>query len=289
MEPHFSSPFNFGAIPRELSAYGKSKVVILPVPYDASTTYRSGAREGPYAIIAASRNMELYDAESGRNFSGVGICTLDELDILVDPEKMCQRVYEAVSPLVADGKFVVLLGGEHSLSFGSARAHAERHPGLSVLHIDAHGDLREENGGSRFDHGCVARRISEICPIVQVGIRSLSEEEAAFISSSGHKVVYARDMQADGKWMDEVVEALSDDVFVTFDIDAMDPSVIPSTGTPEPGGLQWYAVLRLLGKLAARRRVVGFDLVELSPLPGQVASDYSAAKLVYKMIGLFVK
>ncbi|MBI3050909.1 agmatinase [Candidatus Woesearchaeota archaeon] len=289
MEPHFSSPFNFGAIPRELSAYGRSKVVILPVPYDASTTYRSGAREGPYAIIAASRNMELYDAESGRNFSGVGICTLDELDILVDPEKMCHRVYEAVSALVSDGKFVVLLGGEHSLSFGSARAHAEQHPGLSVLHIDAHGDLRDENGGSRFDHGCVARRISEICPIVQVGIRSLGQEEAEFIRKSGHTVIYAADMQVGHNWMDEAIDALSDTVFVTFDIDAMDPSLFPATGTPEPGGMHWYQALAFLKRLSERRKVVGFDLVELSPQAGNVSADYSAAKLAYKMIGMFAR
>ncbi|MBI4439151.1 agmatinase [Candidatus Woesearchaeota archaeon] len=291
MNPHFSSPFNFGAIPREFSDYRKSRVAILPVPYDSTTSYRPGTRDGPHAIIAASRSMELYDEKARANFSEMGICTLDELDIVTDPERMVGRVYEAARQVLSDGKFLVMLGGEHSLSFGTSKALKEAYPDLSVLHIDAHGDMREENGGSRFDHGCVARRISEICPVVQVGIRSLSGEEADFISMSGHRVFYAYDIaqDTDGKWMEEAIGALSGSVYVTIDLDALDTGIMPSVGTPEPGGLQWYTLLRLMERLSQRKNVVGFDVVELAPQPGNVAPDFTAAKLVYKLIGFFCR
>ncbi len=289
MNPHFSSPFNFGAISGELAEYGKARVVILPVPYDATTSYRSGTRDGPFSIISASRAMELNDEDTGMNYSELGICTLDELDIVIDPEKMVNRVYEACLPLVNDGKFVVMLGGEHSLSFGCARAYKEKFPELSVLHVDAHGDMRFENGGTKFDHGCVARRISEICPVSQVGIRSLSYEETEFIAKSGHTVVYAREIASskDDSWMDRIVDSLSDTVYITIDLDALDPGIMPSVGTPEPGGMGWYALLSLMKKLSLRKRVVGFDVVELCPQPGNISPDYTAAKLTYKLIGYF--
>lgn len=289
MNPHFSSPFNFGAIPSELAQYSKSKIVILPVPYDATTSYKPGARDGPAAIIAASRAMELNDEDTGNNYSSLGICTLDELDIVIDPEKMVNRVYEACVPLVEDGKFVILLGGEHSLSFGLAKAYRGIYKDLSVLHIDAHGDMRDENGGTKFDHGCVARRISEICPVVQVGIRSLSKEESEFIAQSGHKVVYAKEIAEsnDDSWMESAIGALSENVYITIDLDAFDPSLIPAVGTPEPGGLGWYKFLKFMKKLSENKKVVGFDAVELCPQPGGISSDFTAAKLVYKLIGYF--
>ncbi len=287
---HFSTPFSFGAIPRELSEYRKSKIVILPVPYDGTTSYKPGARDGPSAIIAASRSMELYDEETGKNFSDIGICTLDELEVVVDPEKMVNRVYETVSHLVSESKFVVMLGGEHSLSFGAVKAFKEKNKCLSVLHVDAHSDLRFENGGSKFDHGCVARRISEIgVPFVQVGIRSISEEEAEFIRKSGHKVVFAEEIAGskDDSWMDGVIGKLQDDVYVSIDLDAFDPGIMPAVGTPEPGGMQWYPFLRLMKKLSSKKNIVGFDIMELSPQPGNVAPDFTAAKLTYKLIGYF--
>lgn len=284
MNKHFSSPFNFGSIPRELATYEKSAIAILPVPYDATTSYKPGARDGPSAIISASRNMELYDDELGKNLSNVGICTLDELDVLIDPEKMTNRVYESVKQLILDRKFVVTLGGEHSISVGSVKAHKEAYPRLSVLHLDAHADMRDENGGSRFDHGCAARRISEICPIVQAGIRSLSREEAEFLQTSNHKVLYMKDIaNRDKSWMNETVESLTDDVYITLDLDVIDPSLIPSVGTPEPGGLQWYPLLKLLKLISNRKKVVGFDVVELCPQEN-AASDFIAAKLTYKMM-----
>ncbi|MBI2133875.1 agmatinase [Candidatus Woesearchaeota archaeon] len=286
MNPHFSSPFNFGAIPRQLSGYEKSRIVILPVPYDATTSFKPGARDGPSAIISASRSMELFDLESGKNLSELGICTLDELDILVDPEKMASRVCEAVMQLLHDKKFVVMLGGEHSLSIGSVRAFKDSYPGLSVLHLDAHADLRDENGGSRFDHGCAARRISEICPVVQAGIRSLSKEEADFIKESKQRIFFAKDMAENDSWMDEAISALGDEVYVTLDLDVLDPGIMPSVGTPEPGGLGWYPLLAFLKRVSGKKKVVGFDVVELSPQKN-VSSDFLAAKLVYKMMGYF--
>ncbi len=291
MNPHFSSPFNFGALPGELCDYKKSKVVVLPVPYDATASYRSGARNGPAAIISASMALEMYDEDSGKDFSELGICTLDELDIVVDPEAMANRVYEAVQQLARDDKFVVMLGGEHSLSFGAAKAFREKYPDLSVLHIDAHADMRDEHNGEKFSHACVARRISEICPVVQVGIRSLCQEEAEFIAKSGHKVVYAREIaeSMDDSWMDAAISSLSKDVYVTFDLDSLDNGIMPSVGNPEPGGLEWYPVLSFLKRLSGKRNVVGFDSMELSPIPGNIAPDFAAAKLVYKLIGYFCR
>ncbi len=287
---HFSNPFAFGAIPRELSEYKKSKVVILPVPYDGTTSYKPGARDGPSAIISASRSMELYDEESGKNFSELGICTLDELEVVVNPESMVNRVYESVSHLISENKFVVMLGGEHSLTFGAVKALHEKHAAMSVLHLDAHSDLRFENGGSKFDHGCVARRIFELnVPVVQAGIRSISDEEAEFIRKSGHKVIFGEQIAEDGAWMDEAIGLLSDDVYVTIDLDALDPGIMPSVGTPEPGGIGWYPLLKFMKKLSEKKRIIGFDIMELSPQPGNVAPDFTAAKLTYKLIGYFCK
>lgn len=284
--PHFSSPFNFGAIPRQLAEYPKSKVVILPVPYDATTSYKSGTRDGPFAIISASRSMELFDEETNFNISSLGICTLDELDVVVDPEKMMQRVYETCQQLLTDEKKIVMLGGEHSLSFGVVKALHEKHNSMSVLQIDAHSDLAFENGGTKFDHGCVARRISEICPLVQVGTRSIAPEDIGYARQKGISIFYASEIakSSDNSWMEDAVSNLSDDVYVTIDVDALDTSIMPSVGTPEPGGLQWYQLLELLKKIGENKNVLGFDVVELCPVPGNVAPDFAAAKLVKKFI-----
>ncbi len=287
--PHFYVPFNFGAVPHELADYDKAKVAILPVPYDATTTWQPGTRNGPRAIIDASRSIEFYDEELGKNFSDVGICTLDELEVVDDSARMVNRVYEAIKALVDDGKKVVMLGGEHSISSGSVKAHKEKYPGLSVLHIDAHADLREENYGNRHNHGCVARRMSEICPVVSVGVRSIAEEEMAYVNSPGSnvKVFFAKDINQGSKWMDDAVSSLGKNVYVTLDLDSLDPSIMPAVGTPQPGGLGWYQLLELMRKVADARNVVGFDVTELMPLPGNRSADLVAAKLVYKMIGYF--
>lgn len=284
--PHFSSPFNFGAIPSQLAEYKKSNVIILPVPYDATTSYKSGTRGGPRAIINASGNMELFDEETSVNISNMGICTLDELDVVVDPEKMVQRVYETYKQLLIDGKKVVMIGGEHSLSLGPVKALKEKYPAISVLCIDAHSDMASEDRGTKFYHGSVARRISEICPIVQVGVRSIAAEHIAYSAQKGIKIFYAADIAKsnDNKWVEEAISGLSEHVYVTIDLDALDTSIMPSVGTPEPGGLQWYTLLKLLRMAGEKKNVLGFDVMELCPVPGNVAPDYAAAKIIKKFI-----
>ena len=287
--PHFYFPFNFGALPRELADYDKSPVVILPVPYDGTTSYKPGTRDGPHAIIDASRVVEFHDEESGKNFSEMGICTLDELETVDDAKGMVDRVCEAVRVLLGDDKKVVMLGGEHSVTSGAVRAFREKYEDLSVLHVDAHADMADLNGESKWDHGCVARRVSEICPVVLAGIRSLDEEQAEFIKKEKIPVFWAHETFAGGGdgWMDEAIGKLSDAVYLTIDLDALDPSIMPAVGTPQPGGFDWYTLLRFLRKLAARKKVVGFDVMEFMPIPGMHSPDFTAAKLVYKLIGEF--
>lgn len=238
------------------------------------------------AIIAASRSMELFDEETNLNISDIGLCTLDELDIVVDPAKMVERVYETYQQLINDDKKVVMTGGEHSLSLGAVKALKEKYPNLSVLHIDAHSDMAFDEKGSKFGHGCVGRRISEICPIVQVGVRSISREEAEYTNKHGIKAFHAFEITSsiDKIWMNEVASKLSNDVYVTVDLDALDTSLMPSVGTPEPGGLGWYQLLELLKKVGERKNVLGFDIMELCPVPGNIAPDFTAAKLIKKMI-----
>ncbi len=287
--PHFYLPFNFGALPHELAEYDSSKVVILPVPYDSTTTYQAGTRNGPRALIEASRCLEFYDEETGKNFSDIGVCTLDEMEVVDDAGKMVNRVYEAVKVLLGDGKKTIVIGGEHSISSGSVKAHKEIYPDLTVLHVDAHADMRDELAENKYNHGCVARRISEMCPLVSVGVRSIAEEEMEHIRSncSRIKIFFAKDIHNSNSWMDEVVKSLGKNVYITIDLDAFDISVMPSVGTPQPGGLGWYQVLEFMRKIAAAKNVVGFDVTELMPIPGNHAPDVLAAKLVYKLIGYF--
>ena len=288
--PHFYFPFNFGALPHELADYDKAKVVILPVPYDGTTSYKPGTRDGPHAIIDASRVVEFYDEEAKQNFSKVGICTLDELEIVDDAKGTIDRVYESTKVILDDSKKFVMLGGEHSLTSGAVRAFKEKYDDLSVLHIDAHADMADTNGDSKWDHGCVARRVSEMCPIVLAGIRSLDEEQAKHIEEKNIPIYWAHEIvggcNCKSNWMDEAISKLSDNVYLSIDLDAFDPSIMPSTGTPQPGGFQWYTLLKFLRKLKSKN-VVGFDIMELMPIPGMHAPDFTAAKLVYKLIGEF--
>lgn len=287
--PHFYFPFNFGALPHELADYDRAKVVILPAPYDSTTSYKPGTRDGPHAIINASRYVEFYDEETGKNFSDIGISTLDELEMVDDAKMMIDRVYESAKALLNDNKRIVLLGGEHSLTSGAVRAFSEKYTSLSVLHIDAHADMEDLNGESKWDHGCVARRCYEMCPVVLAGIRSLSQEQADFINQQKIPIFYAHDILASGndKWMDDAVSRLSENVYITIDLDSFDPSIMPSTGTPVPGGLQWHTMLKFLRKVGEKKNVVGFDVMELMPIPFMHAPDFMVAKLVYKLIGAF--
>ena len=265
---------------------------VLQVPYDLTTTYVSGASNGPEAIIAASAQVEFYDDELDSEASDAGIITFEPLEALTTgPEDMIEGVRSAAAEIIDGGMIPVMLGGEHSITLGLVKALKEKYKNLSVLQLDAHADMRDTYNASSFNHACVARRISELTPITQVGVRSLSLEEAEFLKSSAKPFAidtfYARDLVCTGGEIDGVAitDTLTDDVFITIDLDALDPSIIPATGTPEPGGLGWYQTLELLKIVSEKKNIVGFDVVELSPISGMVAPDFLAAKLVYKLMG----
>lgn len=285
-------PFNFGGLDEEFARLDSSRIVVLPVPFERTTTYGKGTRLGPRAIIEASRNMELFDEETGGEVFRLGIHTLPEVgtDDLEKIEDCMERFYSITRGLLERNKFIVALGGEHSITFPIVRAYRERFPELSVLQIDAHADLRYSYDGTIYSHASVMRRIVDLCPLVQVGIRSISREEADALPSLRTRIIWAREIRPEGDWIERALEGLSRDVYLTIDIDGLDPSIVPSTGTPEPGGLGWYETLSLAKRLASARNVVGFDLVELMPLPGLAAPNFLAARLAYKILNyVFVK
>ena len=280
---------NYIALEEEYSSLKKSKVVVMQVPYDKTATYLKGTVNGPGAIIDASKKMELFDEELSQETYKIGIHTMEPLQVQdLAPEAMVEKVYGSTMELLKANKFPVILGGEHSLSIGSVRAFKEVYPDLSVLHLDAHYDMRDEYFGSKFNHGCVARRISEMCPIVQTGTRSLSKEEKDFLATGGVgkvKTVSVYDILEMPLWKDVISRGLSEHVYVSIDLDVFDPSMMPAVGTPEPGGIGWYETLDLLREVAKDKKIVGFDVVELCPIKGQVSSDFMASKLVYRLLG----
>ena len=280
---------NFGGI-YPAHSLREATFVVVPVPYDLTSTYQPGSRRGPTAIIEASTNMELYDEELKKETYLAGIHTT--LPVEIDargPKNMVSAVRKKISKIVALNKIPVMLGGEHSITFGAVQAVQEKYPKLSVLQLDAHADLRESYQGSPYSHASVARRISEICPLVQVGIRSMSKEEGDFLPQSKVKS-YSADFVAENKdWCERVCKNLKGDVFVTIDLDVFDPSIMPATGTPEPGGLFWREVVRLLKRVASSCTIRGFDIVELAPIPGNIGPDFMTAKLIYRLMGYMTK
>ena len=278
---------NFAALPPEHSDYARSRVVVLPVPYDSTASGWVASREGPGAIIEASMNMELYDIGIACEPYRVGIHTMPDVAVHTgNPQAMVERIEEIVGELIDGGKFVVTLGGEHTVAVGAARAHAKRVSGLSVLAFDAHADMRDEYLDSPYNHACTLRRISEAAPIVQVGLRSAEREEHEYIREQGMRFYGPREFRALGP--EGVAALLSENVYLTFDLDAFDSSVVSAVGTPEPGGLHWDEVSDLLETVARQRRIVGFDVTELAPSLGPRANAQLAAKLVYRIIGLAV-
>ena len=279
----FYTQRNFAALPPQYTEFETSKVVILPIPYDSTTTWRSGSRDGPLAIIDASQHLELYDHELDQESHLVGIHTLHELQpSMKGPEETVMRVHEVASDLIRKDKFVMMLGGEHSLTVGMVKAFREKFDNLSVLQLDAHADLRDAYEDSKYSHACVMRRVLEYCPIVQVGIRSLCEEEHRFLAQNQMQPFFAEGLPLD---VDGIVSALSTDVYVTIDLDVLDPSIMSAVGTPQPGGISWYEILKILRRVAETRRIVGCDLVELCPAEGPPSCAFLAAKLAYKLIG----
>jgi N1-aminopropylagmatine ureohydrolase len=285
-DERFGLPFTFAGLLPEESAFASAQVAILPIPYEQTTTYGTGTKQGPHAIIAASRHMETYDEELDYEVYKVGLHTLPELEPVVSgPQAMLGRITEVTGELLDSGKFVVGLGGEHTISFGIVRAFAARFPGLSVLQFDAHADLRDTYQGTPYNHASVLRRISEIVPAVQVGIRSLSREEALWVKEHGARLFYASEVVGSPGIAASISAALTDQVYITICLDGLDPSIMPAVGTPEPGGLGWYDILRIVKHVAETRHIVGFDVVELFPMAGNIAPDFLAAKLVYKVLG----
>lgn len=287
LQEGLSLPQTFAALPPEYSDWERAQVALLPVPYDGTASYRPGARRGPLAILEASPQLELYDEELQTEPYRVGIATLPPLEVVLDPEAMTRRVEQAVSLVIQSEKFPVVLGGDHSITVGAVRALMARYGALSVLQLDAHSDLRDEYQGSRFSHACVARRVVETgCPLVQLGVRSLTREDADFLrKQEAITTVYAHELSQDPGRAVEALERLRNPVYISVDLDVLDPGVMPAVGTPEPGGLSWYQVLAVLREAFERYEVVGCDVVELCPIEGMVAPDFTAARLVYKLIG----
>ena len=278
--------YNFGDLPLEFSGQEGSRVEIIPVPYEATVTYRRGTGKGPEAIIKASQNMELYDEELEGEPYRVGIYTAPMIkDVSLPPEAMVEEVYHRIKLSLSSGKFPVILGGEHSITVGAVKAFVEFYPDLSVLQLDAHADLRDSYQDSFYNHACVMRRVEEYSPFLGLGIRSLSKEEAEYIKDRSLKIITAWDILQGKDWRNLILHHLSGEVYLTIDLDVLDPSIMPAVGTPEPGGLGWYQILTILRYLAQNKRVVGMDVVELSPLEGNIAPDFLAAKLIYKAIG----
>lgn len=281
-------PDNFLGLPHDMTDYRNARFAVLPVPYDSTTSYAVGTREGPRAIISASQQVELYDEALKRESLRDGVATLDPVTADVSgPEATLRNIYTAARKPVRDGKFLITLGGEHSISSALVRAVNEKHKKLSVLQIDAHADLRDGYQGSPWSHAAVMRRVHDLgVDAVAVGIRNYSKDEAKFIKSAGKKVFSARTCRESTTWIDEAVAGLSENVYVTIDIDGFDPAFAPGTGTPEPGGLDWYQVTDLLAAVAKKRTIVGADLVEVRPIPPNNVTEFLAAKLLYRLIGL---
>jgi len=280
-----AGPANFLDLPAELSDPATARTVVLPVPYEATTTYGRGTAAGPSAIVAASAQVEWFDEELGAEVVRAGVATLPPVEPAATPEEQMARIRAAAAPVLEDGRLLLSLGGEHTITVALVAAAAEAHPGLSVLQIDAHADLREAYQGSRLSHACVMRRVLEITPrIAQVGVRSYSREEREQCPRQAGRFITPRRVREDPGWVEAALELLGETVYVTVDVDGLDPSEAPGVGTPEPGGLHWGEATALLRRVAAERRVVAADVVEVRPIPPSNVTEFLAARLACKII-----
>lgn len=277
----------FGGEASHWTDYESAKIIVFPIPYDDTATWQKGAALGPEAILEASAHVELYDIETDSEVHVQGIHTFQLPHLPGSPEGLARIMRRSVASFIKDGKFPVLLGGNHSITPGAVQGMRGYFSDLTVLQLDAHADLRDSYNGSMFSHACVMARVKEVCPAVQVGIRSMGREELNGLDTA--RVFFARDILLEQGWMERVVELLSFNVYVTIDLDVFDPSIIPSTGTPEPGGLDWYQITGLLRKVAQERHVVGFDVVELMPNQYNKAPDFIAARLVFQFLSYIFK
>ncbi len=278
-------PLVFGGTLPTQATFEAASVVILPCPVDRTTSYVGGTRNGPHEILQASSHMELWDEEVGADVHGVGIFTLPEMELpFGEMAAVVDEIERVAYEIIGRDKFLVTIGGEHSITPPLVSAAARKYPNLSVLQIDAHADMRDAYMGTPHNHACAMRRALQFATVTQVGIRSLSTEEAEALPKLKSRVFYDATMRQDPKWIDAVVDSLSEHVYLTIDVDGMDPAIMPATGTPEPGGLSWAEITRLLRATAERKKIVSADIVELSPIPGIVAPNFLCAKLLYKLL-----
>lgn len=278
-------PLAFGGTLPETVTFEAAKAVILPIPLESTTSYVNGTRNGPREILVASSHLELWDEETNTDIHPIGIYTLPEMELPFDDmADVMAEIRRVMAAIIEHDKFPVVLGGEHSITSPIVAAMAARHPGLSVLQIDAHADLRETYMGTRFNHACAMRRVLDHARCTQVGIRSLSTEEAEAVPTLATSIFFDVSMRREKNWIDRIVDSLGETVYITIDADGMDPAIMPAVGTPEPGGLSWYEMLALLRAVMSARKVVGCDLVELCPIPGMIAPNFLCAKLIYKIL-----
>ena len=272
----------YAGIEEQYAKLDNSKIVLIPVPYDGTSTWQKGSDKGPEAFLNASENMELYDIETETEVYKQGVYLADAITENSSPEKMVDEVHQITKKYIKRNKFVTTFGGEHSISIGTIRAFNECFDDLTVLQIDAHADLRKEYQGSTCNHACAVYEASQTTNLIQVGIRSMDVMETTVMDKE--KTYFAHEMAEDDAWMDSAIDQMTDNVYITFDLDAFDPSIMPSTGTPEPGGLLWYETIEFLRQVFEEKNVVGFDIVELCPNSKEKSSDFLAAKLYYKML-----
>ncbi|MFO7843068.1 MAG: agmatinase [Bacteroidales bacterium] len=273
---------NYAGIPDKYAQLETSNIVLIPVPYDGTSTWIKGTHKGPEAFLEASENMEVYDIETDTEVYKKGIFLSQPVTEDSSPEAMVNRVHEAVLTYLKKGKFVTVFGGEHSVSIGSIRAFMNHFEDLTVLQIDAHADLRDEYEGTPCNHACAVHEAQKSVNLVQIGIRSMDVSEKKFLKKEN--CFFAHEIHADPKWMNRAIDKLTDNVFITIDLDGFDPSIMPSTGTPEPGGLTWYQVVNFIKLVASNKTIVGFDIMELCPNENNKAPDFLAAKLYYKIL-----
>jgi len=279
------APLSFGGALPHPATFDSARAIILPIPVDRTTSYVGGTRNGPHEILQASSHMALWDDEMQVDVHEAGIFTLPEMELpFGELSPLMDEIRRVAAEILSRDKFLVTLGGEHSITPPLVAAAAARFPGLGVLQIDAHADLRDSYMGTRHNHACAMRRALEFAPVTQVGIRSMSTEEAQAAPGLRTTIFYDHSMRRDPAWIDRVVATLPETVYVTIDVDGLDPAIMPATGTPEPGGMSWYETLTLLRRVIERRTVVGCDVVELSPMPGHVAPNFLCAKLIYKIL-----
>lgn len=282
----FIPRYSFANLPQDLSDYHKAKYVILSVPYDATTTFKTGTREGPLSIINSSLNLEEYDIETKKNINQLNVFTLPEVNpIISSPQDMIENLSILYEDLLNDQKFVFMLGGEHSLSISALKAIGKKTSDFSVIQLDAHADLRDTYQGSKFSHACTMRRIFEITPnIFQIGIRSMCEEEHCFALENNLPLLYAEEMTESKEWIEKIYLHTKKKVYLTIDLDALDPSIMPAVGNPASGGMLWYQLLSFLKNLIKEKDIIGVDLMELCPKEGHSASSVLAAQLVFKIL-----